>query len=68
MPSKPTSLGTLPRCVRCSVDRFWGGGLSRGGISYGIIVGNLTAVRYRDQVLRPFAVPLLKVISTDFTA
>ena len=47
-------------CVR-EVDRFGGGGsvMVWGGISHGVktpvvvIQGNLTAVRYRDQVLMP---------------
>ena len=50
-------------CVR-EVDRFGGGGsvMVWGGISHGVktplvvIQGNLTAVRYRDQVLMPLVV------------
>ena len=52
-------------CVR-EVDRFGGGGsvMVWGGISHGmktplvVIQGNLTAVRYRDQVLMPHVLPL----------
>ena len=51
-------------CVR-EVDRFGGGGsvMVWGGISHGVktplvvIQGNLTAVRYRDQVLMPHVPP-----------
>ena len=38
----------------------------RGGISHGVksplivVPGNLTAVRYRDEILRPVAVPLVQ--------
>ena len=37
-----------------------------GGISHGVksplivVPGNLTAVRYRDEILRPIAVPLVQ--------
>ena len=37
-----------------------------GGISHGVksplivVPGNLTAVRYRDEILRPVAVPLVQ--------
>ena len=37
-----------------------------GGIAHGIksqliiVVGNMTAVRYRDEILRPVAVPLVQ--------
>ena len=39
-----------------------------GGISHGVrsplivVPGNLTAVRYRDEILRPVAVPLVNSI------
>ena len=53
-------------CVR-EVDRFGGGGsvMVWGGIFHGVktplvvIQGNLTAVRYRDQVLLPQVLPLV---------
>ena len=57
-------------------DRYEGGGGSVmvwGGISHGVksplIVGpgNLTAVRYRDEILRPVAVPLVQQ-HQDFSA
>ena len=48
-------------------DRYGGGSvIVWGGISHGvkspliIVPGNLTAVRYRDELLRPVAVPLVQ--------
>jgi hypothetical protein len=48
-------------------DRFGGGSVMVwGGISHGlkspliVIAGNLTGVRYRDEILRPVAVPFLQ--------
>ena len=48
-------------------DRYRGGSVMVwGGISHGVksplivVPGNLTAVRYRDEILRPVAVPLLQ--------
>ena len=48
-------------------DRYGGGSVMvRGGISHGVksplivVPGNLTAVRYRDEILRPVAVPLVQ--------
>ena len=48
-------------------DRYWGGSVMVwGGISHGVksplivVPGNLTAVRYRDEILRPVAVPLVQ--------
>ena len=48
-------------------DRFWGGSVMVwGGIAQGIksqliiVAGNITAVRYRDEILRPVAVPLVQ--------
>ena len=47
-------------------DRFGGGSvIVWGGIAHGIksqliiVAGNMTAVRYRDEILRPVAVPLV---------
>ena len=59
-------------CVR-EVDRF-GEGVRNGsgGISHGVktplvvIQGNLTAVRYRDQVLMPHVLPLVNVHNLTF--
>ena len=60
-------------CVR-EVDRF-GGGVSVmvwGGNSHGVktplvvIQGNLTAVRYRDQVLMPHVLPLVNAHNLTF--
>ena len=49
------------------VDRFGGGSVMVwGGISHGVksplvvLGGTLTAVRYRDEILRPIAVPLVQ--------
>ena len=60
-------------CVR-EVDRFGGGGsvMVWGGISHGVktplvvIQGNLTAVRYRDQVLMPHILPLVTAHNLTF--
>ena len=60
-------------CIR-EVDRFGGGGsvMVWGGISYGVktplvvIQGNLTAVRYRDQVLMPHVLPLVNAHNLTF--
>ena len=60
-------------CVR-EVDRFGGGGsvMVRGGISHGVktplvvIQGNLTALRYRDQVLMPHVLPLVNAHNLTF--
>ena len=60
-------------CVR-EVDRFGGGGsvMVWGGISHGVkmplvvIQRNLTAVRYRDQVLMPHFLPLVKAHNLTF--
>ena len=48
-------------------DRFGGGSVMVwGGIAHGIksqliiVAGNMTAVRYRDEILRPVAVPLVQ--------
>ena len=48
-------------------DRFWGGFVMVwGGIAHGIksrfiiVAGNMTAVRYRDEILRSVAVPLVQ--------
>ena len=48
-------------------DRFWGGSVMVwGGIAHGIklqlstVADNMTAVRYRDEILRPVAVPLVQ--------
>ena len=48
-------------------DRYGGGSVMVwGGISHGVksplivVPGNLTAVRYRDEILRPVAVPLVQ--------
>ena len=48
-------------------DRFGGGSaMVWGGIAHGIksqliiVAGNMTAVRYRDEILRPVAVPLVQ--------
>ena len=48
-------------------DRFWGGSaMVWGGISHGlkspliVIAGNLTGVRYRDEIVRPVAVPFVQ--------
>ena len=48
-------------------DRYGGGSVMVwGGISYGVksplivVPGNLTAVGYRDEILRPVAVPLVQ--------
>ena len=48
-------------------DRFRGGSVMVwGGIAHGIksqliiVAGNMTAVRYRDEILRPVAVPLVQ--------
>ena len=48
-------------------DRFGGGSVMVwGGIAHGIksqliiVAGNITAVRYRDEILRPVAVPLVQ--------
>ena len=48
-------------------DRFVGGSVMVwGGIAHGIksqliiVAGNMTAVRYRDEILRPVAVPLVQ--------
>ena len=56
------------------VHRFGGGGsvMVWGGISHGVktplvvIQGNLTAVRYRDQVLMPHALPLVNAHNLTF--
>ena len=59
-------------CVR-EVDRFGGGGsVVWGRISHGVktplvvIQGNLTAVRYRDQVLMPHILPLVNAHNLSF--
>ena len=60
-------------CVR-EVDRFGGGGsvMVWGGISHGlktplvVIQGNLTVVRYRDQVLMPQVLPLVNAHNLTF--
>ena len=60
-------------CV-LEVDRFGGGGsvMVWGGISHGVktplvvIQGNLTAVRYRDQVLMPHVLPLVNAHNFTF--
>ena len=60
-------------CVR-EVDRFGEGGsvMVWGGISHGVktplvvIQGNLTAVRYRDQVLTPHVLPLVNAHNLTF--
>ena len=60
-------------CVR-EVDRFVGGGsiMVWGGISHGVkmplvvIQGNLTAVRYRHQVLMPHVLPLVNAHNLTF--
>ena len=60
-------------CVR-EVDRFGGGGsvMVWGGISHGVktplvvIQGNLTAIRYRDQVLMPRVLPLVNAHNLMF--
>ena len=48
-------------------DRFGGGSVMvSGGIAHGIksqliiVAGNMTAVRFRDEILRPVAVPLVQ--------
>ena len=48
-------------------DRFGGGSVMVwGGIAHGIksqliiVAGNMTAVKYRDEILRPVAVPLVQ--------
>ena len=48
-------------------DRFGGGSvIVWGGIAHGIksqliiVAGNMTAVRYKDEILRPVAVPLVQ--------
>ena len=48
-------------------DRFGGGSVMVwGGIAHGIksqliiVAGNMTVVRYRDEILRPVAVPLVQ--------
>ena len=50
-------------------DRFGGGSVMVwGGIAHGIksqliiVAGNMTAVRYRDEILHPVAVPLVQLI------
>ena len=56
------------------VDRFGGGGsvMVWGGISHGVktplvvILGNLTAARYRDQVLMPHVLPLVNAHNLSF--
>ena len=60
-------------CVQ-EVDRFWGGGsvMVWGGISHGVkiplvvIQGNLTAIRYRDQVLMPHVLLLVNAHNLMF--
>ena len=60
-------------CVR-EVDRFGGGGsvMVWGWISHGmktplvVIQGNLTVVRYRDQVLMPHVLPLVNAHNLTF--
>ena len=60
-------------CVR-EVDRFGGEGsvMVWGGISHGVktplvvIQGNLTAVRYRNQVLMPHVLPLVNAHNLTF--
>ena len=60
-------------CIR-EIDRFGGGGsvMVWGGISHGVktplvvIQGNLTAVRYRDQVLMPHVLPLVNAHNLTF--
>ena len=56
-------------CRRLCCQRDWFGGGSVmvwGGIAHGIksqliiVAGNMTAVRYRDEILRPVAVPLVQ--------
>ena len=60
-------------CVQ-EVDRFGGGEsvMVWGGISHGVkmplvvIQGNLTAIRYRDQVLMPHVLPLVNAHNLTF--
>lgn len=54
-------------CCVVERDRFGGGSVMVwGGISHGVksplvvVQGNLTAVRYRDEILRPHVVPLFQ--------
>ena len=47
---------------RFGVAPLWSGGGNSHGIKSQliIVVGNMTAVRYRDEILRPVAVPLVQ--------
>ena len=63
----PTSRRTLCRRLCCRTGSVWGWlRLVWGGIAHGIksqliiVAGNMTAVRYRDEILRPVAVPLVQ--------
>ena len=63
----PTSRRTLCRRLSCRTGSVWGGSVMVwGGIAHGIksqliiVAGNMTAVRYRDEILRPVAVPLVQ--------
>ena len=65
----PTSRRMLCFADACVVkrDRFEGGSvMAWGGIAHGIksqliiVAGNMTAVRYRDEILCPVAVPLVQ--------
>jgi hypothetical protein len=62
-----TSWGTLCNACVLERDRFGGGSVMVwGGISHGlkspliVISGNLTGVRYRDEILRSVAVPFVQ--------
>ena len=62
-----TSWGTLCNACVLERDRFGGGSVMVwGGISHGlksaliVIAGNLTGVRYRDEILRSVAVPFVQ--------
>ena len=63
----PTSRRTLCRRLCCRTGSVWGWlryGLgrhcSRDKITVDYFAGNMTAVRYRDEILRPVAVPLVQ--------
>ena len=39
----------------------WGGITSHGRTQLVIVAGNLTAIRYRDEIIRPHVLPFLEV-------
>ena len=72
--SVSTSWGAIFWCLRTRSRQIWGRGsvMVLGGISHEVktplvvIQGNLTAVRYRDQVLMPHVLPLVNAHNLEF--